>query len=271
MDCSLPGFSVHGIFQASVLEWVAISFSRGSSWPRNQTWVSCIAGRCLTLWANREAWKWSWPCWKAQQRVHFSQACRLQTHTQQGLAGLSPASSALSPYSLLTQGVLGERETSSPAWWRPLPRGRTDPVEKRVPTILDTHCAPGSVLNPPPPWSQQSYEITATLLRQKLRLHKGSFPKVTQLENVDTIHSSAMLLLFGSSVVSDSAWTAACQAPISMGFSRQEYQSGLPFPLPVDLPNPGIKPVSPALADRFCTTELPERHSLAYLTPSLCS
>ena len=47
MDCSLPGFSVHGIFHARVLEWVAISFSRGSSWPRDQTKVSCIAGRRL--------------------------------------------------------------------------------------------------------------------------------------------------------------------------------------------------------------------------------
>ena len=57
MDCSLPGFSVHGIFQARVLVWVAISFSRGSSWPRDQTQVSCIAGRCFTLWATREAQK----------------------------------------------------------------------------------------------------------------------------------------------------------------------------------------------------------------------
>ena len=94
MDCSLPGSSVHGIFQARVLEWVAISFSRGSSqhrdrtwvshivsrhfyhlshrgssriqeWvaylssqgssrPRNQTGVSCIAGRFFTSWATRE-------------------------------------------------------------------------------------------------------------------------------------------------------------------------------------------------------------------------
>ena len=55
MDCSLPGFSVHGIFQARVLEWVAISFSRGSSWPRDWTQVSYIAGRYFTLWATREA------------------------------------------------------------------------------------------------------------------------------------------------------------------------------------------------------------------------
>ena len=47
-------------------------------------------------------------------------------------------------------------------------------------------------------------------------------------------------------------WTVACQAPLSMGFSRQEYWSGLPFPSPGDLPNPGIEPGSPALqADAF--------------------
>ena len=55
MDCSLPGSSIHGIFQARVLEWVAISFSRGSSWPGDRTQVSRIAGRCFTLWATREA------------------------------------------------------------------------------------------------------------------------------------------------------------------------------------------------------------------------
>ena len=55
MDCSLPGFSVHGIFQARVPEWVAFSFSRGSSWSRDRTQVSHIAGICFTLWATREA------------------------------------------------------------------------------------------------------------------------------------------------------------------------------------------------------------------------
>ena len=55
MDCSLPGYSVHGIFQARVLEWGAISFSRGSSWPLDQTQVSCITGRCFTFCATREA------------------------------------------------------------------------------------------------------------------------------------------------------------------------------------------------------------------------
>ena len=54
MDCSLQRSTVHGIFQARVLEWAAISFSRGSSQPRDGTWVSHIVGRCFTIWTTRE-------------------------------------------------------------------------------------------------------------------------------------------------------------------------------------------------------------------------
>ena len=60
MDCSLPGSSVHGIIQARVLEWVATSYSRGSSPPRDWTQVSLvshIAVRRFTVWATREAHK----------------------------------------------------------------------------------------------------------------------------------------------------------------------------------------------------------------------
>ena len=53
MGCSPPGSSVHGILQARVLEWVAMSSSRGSSQPRDQTQVSHIAGRFFTIWATR--------------------------------------------------------------------------------------------------------------------------------------------------------------------------------------------------------------------------
>ena len=53
-DCSLPGSTVHGILQGRILQRVAIFFSKGSSRPRNQTWVSCIVGR-----ATREAQSWS--------------------------------------------------------------------------------------------------------------------------------------------------------------------------------------------------------------------
>ena len=70
MDCSLPGSSVHGTFQARTLEWVAISFSRRSSQPRDWTQVSRIVGRHFAVWAtweiwgrdawsNRQIWPWS--------------------------------------------------------------------------------------------------------------------------------------------------------------------------------------------------------------------
>ena len=55
MDCTLPGPSVHGILQASILEWIAIPFSRRSSSPRDGTQVCCIAGRFFTV--NNLQWK----------------------------------------------------------------------------------------------------------------------------------------------------------------------------------------------------------------------
>ena len=68
VDCSLPGSSVHGIFQVRVLEWGAISFSRGSSRPRKWTWVSCIIGRQFTVWDTREV-------------ILVSAVVQLHTHT----------------------------------------------------------------------------------------------------------------------------------------------------------------------------------------------
>ena len=65
VDCSPPSSSIHGILQARILEWVVISFSRGSSWPRDRTQVSHTAGRHFNLCTTREApkeppktWKW---------------------------------------------------------------------------------------------------------------------------------------------------------------------------------------------------------------------
>ena len=67
IDCSPLGSSVHVILQARILEWVAISFSRGSSQPRDQTWVSCTAGRFFTIWATREALPPTWRAWFLQE------------------------------------------------------------------------------------------------------------------------------------------------------------------------------------------------------------
>ena len=83
---------------------------------------------------------------------------------------------------------------------------------------------------------------------------KRSFLKVFWCDYLCT------LICFSCVQLCVTPWTVAHQAPLSMGFSRQEHWSGLPFPLPGDLPNPGIEPASlasPALAGGFFTTALP--------------
>ena len=67
MDWSLPGSSVHGIFQARILKRVVIPFSRGSFQPRDQTRVSCIAGRFFTTWATRKNHQTNKDLWKSHQ------------------------------------------------------------------------------------------------------------------------------------------------------------------------------------------------------------
>ena len=57
MDCSLPDSSVHGILQARILEWVAISFPKESSRPKDWIQVSQIAGRFFTIWTTRKAFE----------------------------------------------------------------------------------------------------------------------------------------------------------------------------------------------------------------------
>ena len=71
------------------------------------------------------------------------------------------------------------------------------------------------------------------------------------------MHIMAEVLVTQSCPTFVTPWTVALWAPLSMGFSRQEYWSGLPFPSPGDLPNPGTEPASPALAGGFLTTESP--------------
>ena len=72
MDCSLSGSSIHGVFQARVLEWVAISFSRGSFWPRDQTQISLIAGRFFTIWTTRKVQYYSNLISKPDKEIHGS-------------------------------------------------------------------------------------------------------------------------------------------------------------------------------------------------------
>ena len=80
MDCSLPGSSVHGISLARIQEQVAISFSRGSSWPRDWTHVSCIGRKILYLWATWEA-HMTWTNHKSSGKYSLS-VCPWRTEKQ---------------------------------------------------------------------------------------------------------------------------------------------------------------------------------------------
>ena len=78
MDCSPRGSSAHGILQARILEWVAIPFSGGSSWPRSRTQISSIAGRFFTVWATREGPDCA--LMKCSPRVLIPQRLRAEMH-----------------------------------------------------------------------------------------------------------------------------------------------------------------------------------------------
>ena len=93
----------------------------------------------------------------------------------------------------------------------------------------------------------------ASLLWPQVLCYPGTFPLLFQMPYDGTFSGQLLSHVWFFAT----PWTVACQSPLSMGFSRQEYWRGLPFPPPGNLPDPGIKPMSlmsPALAGRFFTT-----------------
>ena len=113
MDCSLPGFSTHGILQARILDWVAIPFSRGSSWPRDWALVSCIAAWFFTIWATREAWDFFYLHsnidYTKNRESEFQPSVALQnfkcTHTLTGLPCQPTRRESLLLYTVIHQHV----------------------------------------------------------------------------------------------------------------------------------------------------------------------
>ena len=147
MDCSPPGSSIHGIFQSRILEWVAISSSRGSSRPRDWTCVSCTGRWILYHWATGEA------------LFHTATAKSLQ---------------------------------SCPTLWNPIDGSLPG---SPIPGILQARTLEWVAISSSNAW--------------KWKVKVKSLSRVWLLAT---------------------PWTAAYQAPPSMGFSRQEYWSGVPLP-----------------------------------------
>ena len=85
------------------------------------------------------------------------------------------------------------------------------------------------------------------------------------MKQILVIFLACVLSHFSHVRLFETLWSIAHEAPLSMGFPRQEFWSGLPFPSPGDLPNPGVEPVSPALAGGFFTTKPPGKPTYNYV------
>ena len=133
MVCRPPGSSVRGTFQARILEWVAMSLSRGSSRLRDQTWVFCIAGRFFIIWTSREdpvkdksfiqwwhCW-WLWRFWHSHESVNTllkdSPKVLFNIHTKLELGGKSSFTNPIlstSPPPSLPVRLLGNHRQNPP-------------------------------------------------------------------------------------------------------------------------------------------------------------
>ena len=112
MDCSPPGSFVHGILQAGILEWVAIPFSRGSSWPRDQTWVSCFADRFFTVWAT------TWEALKSNNKMLLKKKKKTISYPQENCRQKNRKSQHTEiSVEIEATGVFGEPRESSEGPW----------------------------------------------------------------------------------------------------------------------------------------------------------
>ena len=185
MDCSAPGSSVHGISQGRILQWVAIFSSRASSWPKDQTRISCIAGifftaeplgKPLSLWPTVNLSTW------AENQLHI-----LPTFPGNILLIIS--------FFLYIQTAAAAKSLQScPTLWDPIDGS---PSGSPVPGILQARTLEWVAISFSNAWKWKV--------------------KVKSLSRVQ---------LFST------PWTAAYQAPRSMGFSKQEYWRGVPSPSP---------------------------------------
>ena len=229
LNCSPPGTSVRGIFQARILEWVAISSSRGSSQPRDRTQVSCMSyiGRCIL--STRCA------IWEALLRVESS-------------LNFVP----LAPHSALLVSVLHVHRNYF-LWFldsfRNMNGGSKSAFSSQSVWLACKFDSLGFGVCHVIYWKSM---LDAGFLHFHDFIFQGWY-----LNFPPTLYFLCGLRHFSHVQLFGTLWTVALQAPLSTGFSRQEHWCGLPFSSPGGLPDPEIEPTSPAspaLASRFFTT-----------------
>ena len=171
-DCSPPGFSVHEILQARILEWVAIPFSRGSSWSKDWTLISCITGRFFTIWVTGkpriclQCGKSGFDLWVEKGSIPVFLPGEF--HGQRSLAGYSPwGHKELYTTEWLTLSTSNSgikqawRHYSKISWWKNCTVGSPDSV-CRTARGLGLICKPNQSTNQPTnqPIIQSTYPPT---------------------------------------------------------------------------------------------------------------
>ena len=282
MDCSLPGSSVHGILQARILKWVAISFFRGSSQPRDWTRVSCIAGRFSTTeppWKPLVTIQSSLQCLivnldeliEAQQndeivlgshgKAENCHACLISHSLQcvgtrlrppQGCLQLRFVSDCEQP--TVTSGSVSTGKDTQ-AWF--LPKGSKTMLERQICVKYDLKKMLGHSQQEDPQKSEKGEVFRS---QRPVRLsslealfqagggdqgeepRKGLLPIFSFLKR--KCYSFWMLSRFSHVQLCATLWTVNRQAPLSMGLSGQKYWGGLPCPPPRHLLHQGAEPAS---------------------------
>ena len=266
MDCSLPGSSVHGILQGRILQWVTILFSGGSSQQRDRTRSPALQADSVPT--ELSSANSSSPHPQLFQKTHI-QVCFLITIFSRWALFSSTAKTrpggfqdleSFHPHACFTKCTILDTSVYL------LTSSSKHPVNRYFsPLLHHLNSAARRVLySHNCDW--QSWDSTPSLPNSKdhtpqpLR-NTASFPRTSWCSRPSSLVSGdyACVQSLSCAQLLATSWTAARQAPLSMGFPKQEYWSGLPFPPPGDLPDPGIKPVSPALAGGFFTTVPPEK------------
>ena len=234
MVCGPPGYSVHGIHQARILEWVAMPFSRGSSWTRDRAWVPCIAGRFFIIWAIKEyhlvkrgqVWDWG------SEQLVTSEKMKILVKQIKSL-GISWAGlpSELAMYVTL-KGMTW-------ALWLRQKKKRPSRTWVSAPGGTETCYTPESN-------SVQCTQHICTWSSSNGRI-RTSLPTEEWDENM--FHLPTSVCLISCAWLFATPWNVARQAPLSMAILQARIlEWGLPFPSPGHLPNPGIQPESTSVS-----------------------
>ena len=239
-------YTFDAILQTRILEWIVFPFSRGSSQPSNRTGISCIAGRFFTNWAmgkpsivlkgwiiNNPLNLWMWPNLENKGLCRCSQGSQGEFILDLGWAWPPNIGVCVQERDLRCKNR-GEGHV----------RMETEARVMQTAEAGGGKDSPQSLRREPSPAVTPWFQTPALQNCERVNFCLLKLPGLWWFVMTALGNSCVCVRAQSLSRARPFAtpWTVAHQTPLSMGFPRQEYWSGLPFPSPGDLPNPGIEP-----------------------------